>query len=91
MELYQRSSQTLWRTSAGRVVLLAVESGEPPFVVTEPGATLWELLEVASTVPELASILSRTFDADVDEIRVSIEPLLETLVDKRVVQRSAVP
>jgi hypothetical protein len=84
--LYQRSSDALWRTSAGQVVLLVADGTDQPFTVTGPGAAMWGLLDVPATVDELATTLARTYDAPIQEIATSIELLLATLVDMRAVR-----
>jgi hypothetical protein len=83
--LYERSPEALWRTSDGQVVLLVADSDDEPFTITGPGAVLWTLLDVPSTADSLASSLAKIYEAEIDEIRRGIRPLLDTLVEKRAV------
>jgi len=76
-----RSPDVLWRWSLDRVLLLPPES-EGPFVLTGPGAALWDLLEAPMSTEALIVELANLYDVDRDTVQAEVVPLLAELTER---------
>ncbi len=74
---YQRRPDLLSRTAPGFVTLARVDG--TGVTLTGTGAAVWELLDEARSVAEVAAELAHTYDADAARISADVEPLLGEL------------
>jgi hypothetical protein len=78
LDRFRRSAGALSAVHADRTVLLDLGS-EEYFALDEVGARIWELLERAPTLDEVAHDLADRYDAPVAEIRADAEAFLDGL------------
>jgi hypothetical protein len=85
---YQRSRTVLWRRCPQSVLLLP-RGAERPLALSGSGVDLWQMLEEPQTLEATANRLAKRFDVDATEVANSIEPVLDALVQARVVESLA--
>ena len=80
-----RSTESLWRTTPGYLVLSDVEGST--IEVTGPGAAIWHLLAAPIDDATLMDELARIYSTSVSEIRGDVTAVLAALVDRGHVRR----
>ena len=86
--VWARCERVLWRRVTGGTLLLA-PTEEDPFVVTGPGASVWELLAEPRDLPSMAKALSSDYGISPEQVAGDITPFLEALVERAVVSVSS--
>ena len=84
MTTWSRCEEVLWRRVAGGVLLLPPGDAEP-FVVTGPGAAVWDLLAEPCDVPSLTRALASDYGVGVEQVEQDVAPLLDALASRTVV------
>jgi hypothetical protein len=74
---YRQGHGLLSRTVPGLVVLARVDGTS--VTLSGSGASVWQLLDDARTIPEIADDLASVYDVEPSQIATDIEPLLAEL------------
>lgn len=82
--LWVRDPATLWRETAGGVVLLPPGEQEV-LALTDSGAALWELLEAPTRLDAAAARLAEAYGVAADIVLEGIRPLLADLEGRNAV------
>lgn len=85
--VWARCERVLWRRVTGGTLLLP-PTEEDPFVVTGPGASVWELLAEPRYLSSMAKALSSDYGISPEQVEDDITPFLEALVERAVVSVS---
>lgn len=81
-----REPSVLWREITDGVLLLPAAAVEP-FVLTDSGAALWELLETPVSVTSVSAQLAAAYGTQPDVVGEAVSPLLADLERRRAVRR----
>jgi Coenzyme PQQ synthesis protein D (PqqD) len=84
---WRRSAEVLWRRSLDAVVLLAPGRSEP-FTLTGTGPEVWDLLDEAHSLDELAAVLASEHDAEDSVVVADLAPIIRELVAARAVDQN---
>jgi hypothetical protein len=90
LPVYSRAEGVLWRQGQGSVLVLA-PPGREVIALEGSGSVLWQLLAQPLTVPEAATRLAEFYDISVERIAEDIEPVLDELAARRLVNRTQTP
>jgi hypothetical protein len=86
-DVYSRAEGTLWRQGHGSVLVLAFP-GREVIALQGSGSVLWQLLAEPLTVPKAASRLAELYDISAEKVAQDIQPVLDELAERRIVNRS---
>jgi hypothetical protein len=82
---FQRATETLWRRAGDHVLLLGPCRKEM-LKLSGTGRALWSALDKPRTLAELADLLSKTYDTDLQTVMDDIRPTLDQLTEQRLVR-----
>lgn len=83
---YQRATDVLWRRASDRVLLLPCGEGDREVVsLSGTGVVLWDLLADRASMDDLTSTLAVAFGADPVVVATDIAPVLDDLVERRLI------
>ncbi len=90
--VWRRAPDVLWRQlTDGVIVLSPGDCDDQPTFVQGSGATVWELLATATTLPHMVGALADAFGADPSLVRADVEPVLLVLEQRGAIERVPAP
>jgi Coenzyme PQQ synthesis protein D (PqqD) len=78
----KRKEEILAQQAAGTAVLLSLDDGQY-YALDDVGYKVWSLCDGAHTVSDIASIISREYDAALETIEADVIELLEDLAAQK--------
>lgn len=81
-----RRARNLHEATFGEELVALDVAGGAYFTFNETGRRVWELLDQPRSVEQLCALLADEFDADVEQARAGVEPLIATLIAEGLVE-----
>ncbi len=89
--IYTISDKVVPRKIKGKLIVVPIEDGvanfnDSMFSFNETGVRVWDCIEQKQSVESICATLSREYKADADKIEQGVIKLLQTLVEKGIIE-----